>query len=142
MKLFVVSRLHNCEKAAKSKYIHTTQQNQTDHLLWKCITFCNNLIRAKEGWLSICCNKTNEPGEDLVKGRGKGETIAKFLPPPFLLFGGSWTSYQIFKKGGIDKTSLLIGGLLGKKWWPFTEGCSFYIKNKLKSEIFNGKKSL
>ena len=26
------------------------------------------------------------------------------------------------------------------KGWPFSGGCSFYIKNKLKSEIFNGKK--
>ena len=24
--------------------------------------------------------------------------------------------------------------------WPFSGGCSFYIKNKLESEIFNGKK--
>ena len=26
--------------------------------------------------------------------------------------------------------------------WPFTGGCSFYMKNRLKSEIFNVKKTL
>ena len=42
-----------------------------------------------------------------------------------------------------DRTSLLEGG-----WWEggdfFQEagGCNFHIKNKLKSEIFNDKKSL
>ena len=25
-------------------------------------------------------------------------------------------------------------------WWPFSGGCSFYMKNKLKAQIFNGKK--
>ena len=28
------------------------------------------------------------------------------------------------------------------KGWPFSRGCSFYMKNKLKSEIFNGKKNI
>ena len=27
-----------------------------------------------------------------------------------------------------------------RRGWPFSGGCSFYIKNKLKSEILNGKK--
>ena len=37
--------------------------------------------------------------------------------------------------------SIFRGGLLRKRRMTlFREGCSFYIKNKLKSEIFNGKK--
>ena len=34
------------------------------------------------------------------------------------------------------------GGLLVKWGSLFSGGCSFYIKNKLKSEIFNNNKSL
>ena len=44
--------------------------------------------------------------------------------------------YQIFRKRGLDRTSVFRGGGL------FQRGCSFYIKNKLKSEIFNDKKGL
>ena len=56
---------------------------------------------------------------------------------PFLL--GNWTSYQIFKKGGgLDRTSTFRDGLLGKRAWLFwgEGGCNFFIKNKLKSELF------
>ena len=52
---------------------------------------------------------------------------------------GSWTSNQIFKKGGLGKTSTFKGGLLGKRGWTFSRGSNFYIKNKLKSKIFNDK---
>ena len=56
---------------------------------------------------------------------------------------GGWTSYQIFKKGGggrgLDRISIFRGGLLGKRGWTFSGGCSFYIKNKLKSEIYKQK---
>ena len=56
-------------------------------------------------------------------------------------WGGRWTFNQIFKKGGLDKTSTFRGGLLGKRVVVFFRGgCNFYIKNKLKSEIFNDKK--
>ena len=37
--------------------------------------------------------------------------------------------------------SQFIGGIAGKKWGDFLQeggGCSCYIKNKPKSEIFNG----
>ena len=51
-------------------------------------------------------------------------------------------SYQIFKKGGLDRTSTLRRGLLKKRGVTFFRGgCNFYKKNKLKSEIFNDKKS-
>ena len=44
---------------------------------------------------------------------------------------GRWTGSQ-FLEGGCWET--------GDDF--FQGGCSFYIKNKLKSEVFNGKKSL
>ena len=51
---------------------------------------------------------------------------------------------NIFKKGGgLDRTIIFRG-----IWWERRDdlfkygGCSFYIQNKLKSEIFNGKKNL
>ena len=64
--------------------------------------------------------------------------------------GGGWASYQIFKKGDLAGSQIL-------EWVDETEGVrggdlfrggggggghSFYIKNKLKSEILNDKKSL
>ena len=46
-----------------------------------------------------------------------------------------------FSKKG--KTSTFRGGLLEKMGVTFfREGCNFHIKNKLRSEIFNDKKSL
>ena len=47
-------------------------------------------------------------------------------------------------KGGLGKISI-FKGVLGKSGLTFCKGggggCSFYIKSKLKSEIFNGKSS-
>ena len=61
--------------------------------------------------------------------------------PPFLLGG---------EGGGFDRTSIFFlggGGLVGKRRANFSRdgvggwgGCNFYIKDELKSEIFNGKK--
>ena len=60
--------------------------------------------------------------------------------------GGDLTSYLIFKKGGwggaLDRFSTFRGGLLRKRGCSFPENYSFYIKNRLKSKILNGKKSL
>ena len=62
-------------------------------------------------------------------------------PPPFLL--GVWAFFQILKKWGLDSISDFRRGLLGKRDVTFIrENCSCYIKNKLKSEIFNEKRSL
>ena len=58
---------------------------------------------------------------------GEGETVE-------ICLGGVWTSYKIFKKGGLDRTSTF------REVWPISVTCSFYIKNKLKSYIFNSKK--
>ena len=46
------------------------------------------------------------------------------------------TSNQIFKKGGLDRTSTFRGQLLGKR------GVCIFKEKNLKSEIFNDKKSL
>ena len=66
-------------------------------------------------------------------------------PPPFLQGrGGGRLSLQLnFQKGGgLTRPQLLEGGS-GKKGGDFFQGgCNFHIKNKLKSEIFNDKKSL
>ena len=59
-------------------------------------------------------------------------------PPPPVFCSGSWASDQIFKKGALDKISIFRGRLLEKRGVTFFRGgCSFYVKNKLKSEIFN-----
>ena len=49
------------------------------------------------------------------------------------------------KSRGLESVSIFRGVLLEKRGWLFHgegggEGCNFYIKNKLKSEIFNNKK--
>ena len=47
------------------------------------------------------------------------------------------------KRGGLEKSSTFVGGLLGKRGDFFRGGgggCNFHMKNKLKSEIFNDKK--
>ena len=60
--------------------------------------------------------------------------------------GGCWTSDQFFKKGGGGgglTGSQILEGIAGKEWVTFfREDYSFYIKNKLKSQIFNDQKSL
>ena len=68
-------------------------------------------------------------------------------PPPsssFCLGGwGGWGVFSLqpnFEKGGggLTGSKFLERGLLGKRGLAFFLGdCSFYIKNKLKSEIFN-----
>ena len=66
-------------------------------------------------------------------------------PTPFLIgrrgSGGNEPPTKFSKRGGLDRMSIFRGGLLRKRRMTlFREGCSFYIKNKLKSEILNGKK--
>ena len=72
-------------------------------------------------------------------------------PPPFLLgVGGSGGLNPLlnFQKGGAwqDLSPQISGSqrvVAGKdRGDVFQRGCSFYIKNKLKSEIFNDKKGL
>ena len=71
--------------------------------------------------------------------------MQKFVTPPSFCKGeGWWTSYQIFKKGeGLVTTLIFREGLVRKRGVTFLRGVSnFYVKDKLKSEIFNDKNSL
>ena len=67
-------------------------------------------------------------------------------PPPFFSGGGERIEppTKFSKKTGRGLTgSQLLEGAVGKEVGDFFHGgCSFYIKNNLKSEIFNDKKSL
>ena len=85
-------------------------------------------------------------------------TIQSFLhhlsrsPPPFLLrvgVGVGWLNFLLnFQRGGAwqDLSPQISGSqrcAAGKDRADFYHGgCSLYIKNKLKSEIFNNKKDL
>ena len=60
-------------------------------------------------------------------------------PPPFLL--GELNLNQIFKKGGLTGPQFLEGACWERGGDFFQGACNFHI-NKLKSEIFNNKKSL
>ena len=56
--------------------------------------------------------------------------------------GRGWTSYQIFKKGVLDRTSIFRGGCLERGGWSFLgAGCNFHIKNKNFSHAKNKLKS-
>ena len=65
-------------------------------------------------------------------------------PPRHPLSAGGWVSYQIFKKGDLTGSQLLEEGYWKKGGNCFLAGGgrdhSFYVKNKLKSEILNDKK--
>ena len=65
--------------------------------------------------------------------------------PHFLLEegeGGKGVNFQPnYQKGGALTRPEFLEGLAGKEARDFFQGgCSFYVKNKLKSEIFNYKK--
>ena len=65
-------------------------------------------------------------------------------PPPYSAGaeGGVESPTKVSKRW-LDRTSTFRGGLLGKRGVTlFRVGCNFHIKNKIKSEIFNDKKSL
>ena len=68
------------------------------------------------------------------------------LLPPFLLGEGVVETATKFSirwggggGGGLDWTSTFRGGLVAKRRVTFFrgDGCNFYIKDELKSEIFN-----
>ena len=54
--------------------------------------------------------------------------------------GGGWTSKFFKRGGGLDQISIFREVFLGNRGWPFTRGCNFYIKSKIKFEIFNERK--
>ena len=58
--------------------------------------------------------------------------------------GGGVEPPTKFQNRGLDRTSTVRGGLLEKRGVTFSRergGFNFYIKNKVKSEIFNDKKT-
>ena len=57
---------------------------------------------------------------------------------PFLLWG--WASYQFLKKSDLVGSQFSELGYWERGGEFFKGGCSFYMKNKLKSEVFNEKK--
>ena len=62
------------------------------------------------------------------------------MHPPFSA-GGVEPPNKVSKRG-LDRTSTFSGGLLRKRGITFFRGgCNCHIKSKLKSEIFNDKKS-
>ena len=74
-----------------------------------------------------------------------GVPIIHSVHPPFCRKGGGgWgeTSTGFSKKRGwgLGRTSIFRGGCWERGADLFQLGCSFYIKNKLKSEIFYYKK--
>ena len=60
-------------------------------------------------------------------------------PPPHLLGGGRVSHLPNFKKERLDRILVFRGGILGKRGLPFLGGFSFYMKNKLKSNISQQK---
>ena len=74
----------------------------------------------------------------------RSEECCHSVHPPFFAGGGGEVETPIhFSKGRLDRTSIFIEGVAGKEGGDFfRDNCNFYIKNKLKPEIFNDKKSL
>ena len=50
--------------------------------------------------------------------------------------GGSLNELPNFRNEGLDRTSIFRGSWWERGGWPFSGGVSFYIKVKLKSQIF------
>ena len=90
----------------------------------------------------------------LLKNKTRKQSVRRELelkhptpsPPPFLFWGERGLSFRpnFKKKTGRGLTgSQLLEGAVGQEVGDFFHGgCSFYIKNNLKSAIFNDKKSL
>ena len=69
-------------------------------------------------------------------------TYHNVQPPSFLVLGVEYLT-QFAKKGGLTGPQFLDGGSWKSEGANFFRaGCSFYVKNKLKLEIFSDKKSL
>ena len=62
-------------------------------------------------------------------------------PAPFLL-GNVEPPTKFSKTKDGTESQYLEGGCWERGGWPLPEGCSYYIKNKTKSEIFNDRRSL
>ena len=93
-------------------------------------------------WLCLYYNSVHPPPPPPPRGGGGGGGGAPPPPPrPTFCWGVGLSLLQNFQKGrGAWQDLNFQRGTLGKKGWLFSGGCSFYIKNKLKSEIYNKKK--
>ena len=118
---------------------------------------CNFLGRRKKRDLNFSFyhyqrfSRISERKWEIVKSpiyhKGRAQLDNLFRPhsvhPPPPTGGGVWTSNQIFQKRRGLTGPQLLEGVAGKEGGDFFQGgCNFHIKNKLKSEIFNDKKSL
>ena len=63
-------------------------------------------------------------------------------PPPNLQGGGVAPLTKFSKRVGLTRPQTLERGCWERGGDFFQGGCNFHIKNKLKSKIFNDKKSL
>ena len=111
-------------------------------------TFLHGVAKVILKFFSNCYFKLVWPGLELfiwyaVCFQAMSSIVCTLHPVSGRGGGVGWTSNQIFKKGGLAGRQLFIGGLLRKTGRTFfMGGCNFHMKNKLKSEIFNDKRSL
>ena len=92
----------------------------------------------KSGWSKFCGRHSlkNLKGYGLLKQRS-------VQPPPPSTFLLGWSSLRPNfqkKRGGFAGSQFLEGAAWKEEGDFFQGACSFLITNKLKSEIFNGKK--
>ena len=78
----------------------------------------------------------------MIKQTNLPNVVLIVCTPPFLQGGGGKPPTKFSKRGGLTGPTLLEGGCWERGGDFFQGGCNFHIKNKLKSEIFNDKKSL
>ena len=121
-------------KRSKNSYLHENQELQTTCTLSMTsqIHFVNKELVSPHNWNSPSSKTywwiTYRHVDAKAKYTHQREPPSPRPRPLCCRRGeGSWGSDQIFKKGE---------GLTG------SQSCSFYIKNKLKSEVVNDKKSI
>ena len=115
-------------KWPQTTYWPTMSKKQTERTYKKQEMTWNNLQRTDSNFMEPIYLKNNKP---------------RCAPPP-ISAGGGLSLQPNFQKGGLDRISTFRGRLLEKSRVTFFRGrgCNFHIKNKLKSEMFNDKKSL
>ena len=115
----------------KYNYNDVTKLFQKD-IMWSLMKVSSNeLSSVVPTWVTYNLLITERKNKTIV------QQLHSMHPLPFW----GWASDQIFKKegGGLDRISIFKGDYWEKEGWLFSGGCSFHIKNKLKSEIFNNK---
>ena len=112
--------------------------NQTDKTLDVYLFYAKS-NRSTQSYASSV-SRTNTHYHSSRFGQHSGHASSPLLSAR----GRGWTSYQIFKNGGLYRTSTLRGGLLEKRGWLFSggQGCNFYTKknNNLNLKYLTTKK--